>query len=103
MFFSGEDPVAIHTLAMAGFQILRDLAGDRAEQDPRVQQWVIDSRIKPGKKREFWEATNKFSSFLKHADRDPGGIYDKFEEEGNDWVLYFASEYFCTPLPRWTP
>ena len=26
MLFSGEDPVAIHTLAMAGFRVRRDLA-----------------------------------------------------------------------------
>ena len=81
MLFSGEDPVAIHTLASAGFTILRDLLG---AQDP------IDSIIRPEKKREFWRKQKGLANFLKHADKDPKDIHDSVEEEANDFLLYLA-------------
>ena len=92
ILFSGEDPVAIHTLAWAGFQILRDLD---AKQDPSVAVGLnIDSMLRPEKKKEFWYKAKGLSSFLKHADRDAEGIHDSVEEETNDFVLLFASEYY---------
>ena len=92
MLFSGEDPVAIHTLAWAGFQILRDLD---AKQDPSVgMALALDSILRPEKKKEFWCKAKGLSNFLKHADRDAEGIHDSVEEEANDFVLYFALAYY---------
>ena len=108
MLFSCEDPVAIHALAMASLQILKDVVADRAKQDPSVLLWDIDSKIKPGKQKEFWCGIKKFSNFLKHADRAPNESYDNFEaalndEKLNDWVLFFASKNYCKLCLRGTP
>lgn len=91
MLFSAEDPVAIHTLAMAGLRILRDLASKR---DASNMKKVINSMIEPGKEAAFWGAMNSFSNFLKHADRDPNGIHDGVDEEVNDVTLFVASLYY---------
>lgn len=91
MLFDAEDPVAIHTLAMAGFRILRDLAEQRGES---YMENVINSMIIPGKKAGFWGATNSFSNFLKHADRDPDGTSDGVDEKVNDAALAFACMYY---------
>ena len=91
MLFSAEDPVAIHTLAMAGLRILCDLASKR---DASNMEKAINSMIKPGKEAAFWGAMNSFSNFLKHADRDPDEIHYGVDEEVNDVTLLVASLYY---------
>ena len=88
MLFKNDDPVAIHTVAMAAFRILRDLVKQRGLEDP------VDSMIKPGKKKVFWRAVGSFPNFLKHADKDPDEISGDFFEETNDVVLLLAARYY---------
>ncbi len=88
MLFRNYDPVAIHTVAMAGFRILRDLAKQKGLEHP------IDSMIRPGKEKEFWRRGNSFANFFKHADNDPDEVSDGFWEEANDSVLLIAATYY---------
>ena len=96
MLFRNEDPVAIHTVAMAGFRILRDLTKKRGLKHP------IDSMLKPGKEREFWGALSNFSNFCKHADRDPNDDSISFREDANDSVLLIAATYYRHLGWEWT-
>ncbi|MCI0565021.1 MAG: hypothetical protein MN733_41680 [Nitrososphaera sp.] len=100
MLFSCEDPVAIHTLAMAGFRILRDLA---SLHDDSYMENVIGLMIKPDQKADFWGAMNSFSNFLKHADKDPDGIHDGVEEQINDVTLLVACLYYKDLGHQFTP
>ena len=88
MLFRNDDPVAIHTVAMAAFRILRDLAKQRGLEHP------VDSMIRPGKENEFWRGVSSSANFFKHADKDPNGISDGFTEELNDLVLLIAATYY---------
>ncbi len=88
MLFRNDDPVAVHTVAMAGFRILRDLVKQKGLEDP------IDSLIRPGKEKEFWHRGNSFANFFKHADNDPDEVSDDFPEETNDSVLLIAATYY---------
>lgn len=88
MHFRQEDPLAVHTLAMAGFQVLRDLAQNRGLEH------AVDSMIRPGKEARFWGAVNARANFLKHADRDPQDILTSFPELENDPRLMIASSYY---------
>ncbi|MXX40806.1 MAG: hypothetical protein F4Y91_02625 [Gemmatimonadetes bacterium] len=90
MLFSGEDPVAVHTLAMASFRVLRDLA--KHTESPTES--LIDSIIRPEKKTKLWKHINSLSNFLKHADNDPYEIHDPVGEEINDVVLLLACQYY---------
>ena len=85
MLFRNDDPVAIHTVAMAALRILRDLVKQRGLEHP------VDSMIRPGKEKEFWCGVSSFANFFKHADRDPDDISDGFREEVNDAVLLLAA------------
>ena len=88
MLFRNDDPVAIHTVAMAAFRILRDLAKQRGLEHS------VDSMIRPGKEKEFWRGVNSFANFFKHADKDPDDISGGFFEEANDLVLLIAAKYY---------
>lgn len=93
MLFDNEDPVAIHTIAMAGFRILRDLTASR---DDSYMHKMVQSIIKPGMESKFWGAMNSFSNFLKHAEVDPDELYDNVQEEVNDIIISNSSNV----LPR---
>ena len=57
MLFRNDDPVAIHTVAMAAFRILRDLVKQRGLEHP------VDSMLRPGKAKEFWGGVNGIRQF----------------------------------------
>ena len=62
LWMEGRDPLAIHTLTMAAFGVLYDVAEHRGllqEDDPVV--------LHPSERRQF----RKLANFLKHADKDP--------------------------------
>lgn len=86
MMFGGEDPLAIHSVAAAARQIIRDLCEQRGNVESYEQ---FKDRIAPGQEKEFWGAINKSANFLKHADKDADKIHEINEEE-NDFVVYTA-------------
>ena len=88
MLFRNEDPLAVHTVAMAAFGILRDLTRNHGLEH------TFESMIRPGKEREVWGALNSRANFLKHADRDPGDILTPFPDYTNDLLLIIASTYY---------
>jgi hypothetical protein len=90
LLFDNEDPIAIHTLTMAGFRILRDLAD---KQNNNVNK-IIQSFIRPGMEGKFWGSMQSFANFLKHANKDPDDIIDNIQEEFNDAMLFLASLYY---------
>jgi len=100
MLFSGEDFLAVHTVANAAYRIIRDLAeiSGNAQFHEKLKRM-----IRPGREKHFWASVNKFSNFLKHADNDSTEILD-IEEESNDVIIciacltYESLGYQATPI-----
>jgi len=99
LLFDNEDPIAIHTLTMAGFRILRDIAEKRKSNISKVTQ----SFIRPGMEGKFWGSMQTFANFLKHAKADPDCIIDNIQEEVNDSILLLASLYYQDLGYQFTP
>ena len=99
LLFGNEDPVAIHTLTMAGFRILRDLSNKRNSNMNKIAQLFI----KPGMEGKFWGTLQSFANFLKHADEDPDSIIDNIQEEVNDAILFLATLYYQDLGHQFTP
>jgi len=91
MLFSGEDPLAIHLLAMSAFRVLRDLSEKCGDVEAHR---MFTSFIRPGKEKKFWRKFNEKLNFLKHADKDPHTIIGGFNERINDLILFVASTYY---------
>ena len=96
MLFRKDDPMVIHTVAMAGFRVLRDLTKKKGLKD------ITDSLIRPGKGREFWRLFGSFANFCKHADRDPYDLSRGVREEVNDSLLLIAATYYQNLGYEWT-
>jgi len=99
LLFDNEDPIAVHTLTMAGFRILRDIAEKHNSNINKVAQ----SFIRPGKEGKFWGSMQTFANFLKHAKTDPDGRIDNIQEEVNDSILLLASLYYQDLGYQFTP
>ncbi|MCK4603165.1 MAG: hypothetical protein KAU41_00525, partial [Deltaproteobacteria bacterium] len=100
MLFANEDPLAIHTLSMAAFRILRDLA---AKHDDSYMHKVVGSMIKPGMEKEFWKFLHGPSNFLKHADKDSEAILNNIDEKVNDFIILISCFYYQDLGYQYTP
>lgn len=85
LFFEERDSVSIHTLAMASYQILYDIAKKRKIKDLMYDSIVIKDEYR----REAKKYLNKSKNFFKHADEDPNGEHE-FPLVINDYVLFLC-------------
>lgn len=89
LFLSNEDAVVVHTVAMAAFGILKDLAKNAGSPTHKM----FDHLIRPEKKKEFWKLFKSNASFFKHADFDPDGRLPSFKEVQNENVIFLSCLY----------
>ena len=68
LFFENDDPVSIHTLACAAYQLLFDINTHRGGRP----MWVKDRYLK-SKPDGTSKLLNEPENFFKHANRDPDG------------------------------
>ena len=99
LLFQNEDPIGIHTLAAAGFRILRDLGKAKKSE---ISQYLTHI-IKPGMEGRFWKVFSSAANFFKHADSDPDGILENVQEEINDVFILFACFLYRDIEAHWTP
>lgn len=69
LYFSNCDPVSIHTLAAAAYNVIRDVNKTRGGKKMFAKDGFLDY-VKEGHEREVREILNKPENFFKHADRD---------------------------------
>jgi hypothetical protein len=87
LYFHEGDPISIHTLAGAAYEVLRGLNKARGGP-PMIKDWVADY-IKPEFVNEIRTALNASQNFLKHADRDADAVLE-YEPGQADFLLLDA-------------
>ena len=75
LYFHFDDPVSIHTLTAAAYNVLRGINKNRGNDPVLVKEWLLKYLIKPEKQKEFKKLMNEAENFFKHADRDPEETY----------------------------
>lgn len=74
LWFTGGDPVAVHTLAFAAYEIVHTVSKKR---DPKRRTLIYDSDdIKEEHRAEYNIWMKRHANFFKHGDRDPDGVVD---------------------------
>ena len=89
LYFNEKDPVSIHTLTSASYNILRSLNKGRVW----MSQDYLHEHIVPGKEKFARELFRKPENFFKHADRDPEEILD-FNPDGTEIPLFEACQVY---------
>jgi hypothetical protein len=75
LFMHDADPVSIHTLTAAAYDIIRDVDKARDGDGMMWKDWVF-MFVPPEKHKEVRRKVNEAQNFLKHADSDPTGILE---------------------------
>ena len=75
LYFHFDDPVSIHALTAAAYNVLRDINKNRGKDPVLVKEWLVKYLIKPEKQKEFKKLVNEAENYFKHADRDPDETY----------------------------
>lgn len=68
LYFHEGDPVSIHTLTGAAYEVLRNL-NHKQDGNPMIKDWAPEM-IKPEYAGNFRDLLNQAQNFFKHADRD---------------------------------
>lgn len=88
LYFLERDPVSIHTLVAASYQIIQDLNKHRNGR-PMLFEDLIDIYIKDGHKKEVYKKLHEAENFFKHADKDPDEVIE-FSPLASESILWEA-------------
>ena len=88
LYFEEKDPVSIHTLTAAAYNILRDISAN-CNLSPMLVKGFFLQCIKPEYKKEMLNEFIDAENFFKHADRDPERIM-KFNPAKTDILILDA-------------
>lgn len=87
LYFSEADPVSIHTLVSAAYQVLSDV--NKAHGGSPMLKEQIPTWVRPDATDEAKRRLNEAANFFKHADRDHDEVLE-FAEEPTELLLYDA-------------
>jgi len=93
LYFQDDDPVSIHTLSAAAYNILRDLSKN-ADVEPMMIKQLFASYIIPGKEKVFIRKVNEAENFFKHADKDQDIALDFDPTLPEFFLLDVVGQYF---------
>jgi hypothetical protein len=88
LYFHDGDPVSIHTLTGAAYEILLNLT--RAKGETTMIKDLVKDYIKPQFVKELSRKLNEAQNFFKHADKHPDAILTTFEPEQTNLLLLDA-------------
>jgi hypothetical protein len=88
LWFDDSDPVSVHTLAFAAYEILHAVSEYR---DPHRCDLIFDTfLIKDEFRREWNKLIRRDANFFKHAERDPEASLD-FDPAFSEWFILYAT------------
>lgn len=87
LYFSEADPVSIHTLVSAAYQVLSDV--NKARGGAPMLKEQIPTWVRPDATPESRRLLNQAANFFKHADRDHADVLE-FDEGPTGLLLYDA-------------
>ena len=94
LFFDDREPVSVHTLAHASWEISSCLC-----RHSGVTNFLeLGSKATGLQVSEIRKLAGNYKNFFKHADRDPEAALDDFGDACNDFVLFAATmdlEFLC--------
>lgn len=86
LYFSHGDPVSIHTLTAASYNVIRDLNKNNSGEKLFAKDRFMDY-VKEGHEKEVWDFITSAENFFKHADRDHDEILN-FKPEQSEILIF---------------
>ena len=92
LYFRSDNPIAVHTLTAAAYNVLRDMALKNGDENPFIKISFVNEYPK-AKQKVIRAFLNEPENFFKHADRDPNNLLS-FDPEITELLLMDACAYF---------
>ena len=92
LYFSLGDPVSIHTLVAAAYQVLRDL-NRKHDGTPMLKDQMLDLWVQPSGREMARRKLNEAENFFKHADRDHAEVLE-FRQGATELFLFDACQKY---------
>lgn len=92
LYFNELDPVSIHTLAAAAYNILRALAKTQGSSGMLIKDKLLDI-CKPELRSAIRAKINATENFFKHADRDPDAVLNFSSGQGELLLMDACDKY----------
>jgi len=102
LYFHFDDPVSIHTLTAAAYNVLRDLNKNRGNDPLLLKEKLVVEFVKPEMRDEFRAIMNKAENFFKHADRDSEETHT-FRPSQSEIMLWEAADVYQRLTGEITP
>jgi hypothetical protein len=91
LYFSMGDPVSIHTLTSAAYQVLRDL--NKAHAWAPMLKDALPELVRQEDRDAVTKKLNEAVNFFKHADRDRAEVLE-FKQEQTELFLFDACQKY---------
>jgi hypothetical protein len=91
LYFSMGDPVSIHTLVAAAYEVLRDL--NRVHAGEPMLKDVMPNWVRPDAKEKARRKLSEAENFFKHADRDHAEVLEFKQELTELWLFDACRKY----------
>jgi len=93
LYFSNGDPVSIHTLTAAAYNVIRDINDKRGGEPLLMKEQFLDY-IKEDHREEVKNKINEAENFFKHADRDHDSTIDFNPDASEMLILETCTTYY---------
>ena len=93
IYFGNGDPVSIHTLASASYNVIRDVNQKRGG-DPMLAKEKLLEYVKPEFQQMFREKMSAAENFFKHADRDHHATLTFNPRQSELLIMDACSQYY---------
>jgi hypothetical protein len=103
LYFISDNVIAIHSLAAAACEVLKDIAIHEGKEYPFLQQPEFINSLPDSERKGYLRFIKAPHNFFKHADRDPTGRIS-FNPELTELLLLDACGYFrdsTVPKPKY--
>lgn len=97
LLFNGDDPVSVYSLATNAWEVI-DVLCERQGIDSISAQ--TREHLSQGANLKLDYINSPYRNFFKHADRDPDGILQSFDESNVDSVIFLAVEDYLRLLKK---
>lgn len=101
LYFSNGDPVSIHTLTAASYNVLRDLNRSCGGEPLLIKEQSLDW-IKDGYQKQVRSKLNEAENFFKHADRDHDSVLE-FNPYQSEFLILEACTVYSRLTGEWPP
>ncbi len=92
MYFNNGDPVSMHTLAAAGYNVISDVNKMRGGKPMHIKGTIFDD-VRPEHRELLHQKLYEAENFFKHADRDHDATLDFNPDSTEFFILDACGKY----------